>query len=235
MAASIDELSEKYIEAIIFDIGNVLFKVNLELLPESFSKVGIQVDQDCLHDRKAHELVVHYGVNKLKTLEFIQQISKLMNVEEEYSEIYIERFKIAWNAVITGLLKEMLEGVGTFRKQGYKIFALSDTNEMHAHYLQVLYQREFPGQDVFALFDKAYLSHKTGYHKSKDPQAWLQILSEQNLKPERCLFIDDILANIEKAQTLQINVLHFTPEKGLEDVVKTLAELNMQKPFKPRV
>jgi len=54
-----------------------------------------------------------------------------------------------------------------------------------------------------------------------DPQIYKIALKKLNLSAEECVFVDDILDNIEGAKKLGIQGIHFqTPEKLREDLIK---------------
>ena len=51
------------------------------------------------------------------------------------------------------------------------------------------------------------------------------ILNRYHLKPEECLFIDDLEPNVKAAQAVGINTVHFTNRhKGYEEIRERLKE-----------
>ena len=208
-------------KAIIFDIGNVLVKVDLSLWKTSFKKIGVEFPDYYLDDPELHQFVHEYGIGKMTTQQLVQQIAK----KYHKAEISLEEFTQAWNAVILFFHTDALKTVELLRQQGYQVYVLSDTNEVHATYLQKLYQELEPNKQFLALFDKSYLSHLTGCGKDQD-NAWLQILNEHQLRPQECLFIDDLSSNIERANKLGIYTFHYTDKSNMRAVLNQIATLN---------
>ena len=69
-------------------------------------------------------------------------------------------------------------------------------------------------------FEVLVMSCKVGICKP-DPQIYKIALEKLNLPAEACVFVDDILDNIETAKRLGMQVIHFqTPEKLKEDLTK---------------
>jgi putative hydrolase of the HAD superfamily len=71
---------------------------------------------------------------------------------------------------------------------------------------------------VFNNIDKAYFSWETGFVKP-DQRAYKQVLEENHLKPEECIYFDDSEENIEAAKKLGIKAYKF---KGLDGAIKII-------------
>lgn len=111
--------------------------------------------------------------------------------------------------------KEVLDLVKVARKlknKGVKIFILSNNFEERADY----YKKNF---SFLKMFDKVYYSWQTGLIKP-DKKAFKNILSENNLKPEECLYFDNSKENVEAAKILGINAHFF----GNTNTVKRVLE-----------
>lgn len=107
---------------------------------------------------------------------------------------------------------EMVELAGKLKEKGVKIFILSNNfAERTAHY-----EKASP---FLSMFDKAYYSWQTGFVKP-DSQAFKNLLSENNLKPEECIYFDNAKENVETANSLGIKSFLFENSDGLEKVLK---------------
>jgi len=62
---------------------------------------------------------------------------------------------------------------------------------------------------------EAYLSHEIGQVKP-DAEAFLDVARRAGIEPQRCLFIDDIAANIDGARAVGFEALLFTGQEALE-------------------
>jgi len=104
------------------------------------------------------------------------------------------------------LVPEVLKYTKELRKKGVKVFILSRNFRERTEY----YRRNFP--EIFKNIDKAYFSWETGLIKP-DPKAYTAILEENNLKPEECVYFDDLEENIKSAESLHIKAYKY---EGLE-------------------
>jgi putative hydrolase of the HAD superfamily len=209
------------IKAVIFDIGNVLVDVNLDRWIPCFKELNVILPENFLKNEKTKEVFYEYEMGNIQQCqEFVKRISRCLEIEE----IPFEQFKNAWNEVILKLRPDSFELVKRLKNQ-HKLYVLSDTNQMHIDYIKDLYQKTYPNEQFEDLFAKCYFSHEMGVAKSS-PQAWINILEEQHLKPEECLFIDDMLPNIERAKSLSLNVFHYKPDSKPADIEEKLKALN---------
>ncbi len=215
--------NERIVKAIIFDIGNVLVKVDLNLWQDGFNKIGVNIPKNMLQNNKLSELVYSYTEGKINTSTFVSRFSNALGVEE----IPENEFKMAWNFVILSLHLDAIENLQKFRNSGYKIYALSDNNHMHSEYIDELYQQIYPDKSFFDLFDKVFLSQEIGFRKTSD-EAWLYLLKDQKLKPEECLFVDDMLINITRAKKLGLHVFHYETGSDMSKVLETIQAINLK-------
>ena len=95
----------------------------------------------------------------------------------------------------------MTEVVEELRLKGYRLFLLSNIYLASGQH----FKDKYP---FLMLFDKVYFSSDTGYYKP-DRRAYEQVLKENNLKPEECIFFDDTPRNVEAAAALGIEAYVF--------------------------
>ena len=102
------------------------------------------------------------------------------------------------------LSERMVEFAKSLRKRGIKVFILSNNFKERSEYYG-----HYPWMHEAA--DKIYFSWQTGFIKP-DVRAWQFILSENNLKPEDCVYFDDRQVNLDSAGSLGIQSYMFTDE-----------------------
>jgi HAD superfamily hydrolase (TIGR01509 family) len=95
------------------------------------------------------------------------------------------------------LVPELLDYSHQLKERGIKVFILSNNFQERTQY----YRNQFP--QLFNGLDKTYFSWETGFVKP-DKQAWINLLQENNLEPQECVYFDDSEKNIETAQSLGI-------------------------------
>jgi putative hydrolase of the HAD superfamily len=106
----------------------------------------------------------------------------------------------------------------TLRERGIKVFILSNNFKERANYYD-----QYPW--MHDAVDKVYFSWQTGFVKP-DIKAWQLVLSENNLKPEDCIYFDDQQKNLDSAETVGIKSHLFTNESDLEETLNQLLTYN---------
>ena len=117
-----------------------------------------------------------------------------------------------YTGVFTREGEEMVEVVRQIKQQGYQVFILSN----------LFIEQEQQGQ-LSELIDKGYFAGLTGMVKP-DEQAYRQILEENGLRPEECVYFDDLRSNVKAAARLGIRSYLF---KGAEQTEKVLKKLQV--------
>lgn len=107
--------------------------------------------------------------------------------------------------------ESMVHFAKELRSKGIKVFILSNNFKERADYYG-----HYPW--LHDAIDKVYFSWQSGFVKP-DPQAWLQVLSENNLTPEECMYFDDQDKNLKAAESVSIKSFMFTTEKDLEEAI----------------
>ncbi len=200
------------INTIIFDFGNVF--INLDI-PAAIEKTLEKLNVDSIPD----EITAFNGLYEqglISTNEFI--------------DFYLENFPNlsktdvidTWNYMLKDFPEHRLEFLKNLKdKNQYKLILLSNTNELHIDYIK----ENVPFYNTFKdCFNAFYLSHEIQLSKpNKDIYNF--VLTENKLKAENCLFIDDNEDNITSAKTLGIKTWHITP---YQEDVSTLFETQKQ-------
>lgn len=192
------------IEAIIFDLGGVFLNLNRQASIDAFKELGLEEWND---DLIAKSILFETG--KLDELQFMKVIHKYIP-NHELSEI-----RNAWNAIIADFPLERLEFLEKLQNK-YDLFLLSNTNPTHIdkfeHRVGLTFAREF-----YAHFNKIYFSYETKVRKP-ETAVFNLILQQNNLKPNKTLFVDDDIENITAAKELGINTWQLIV--GQEDVTQ---------------
>jgi len=109
---------------------------------------------------------------------------------------------------------EISELARQIKKKGIKIFILSNNFKERADYYKenTQFLEEIP--------DKIYYSWQTGFVKP-DPEAFKNLLTENNLKPEECIYVDDSRENIKVASDLGMSAFLFGGIEGFKKALIT--------------
>jgi putative hydrolase of the HAD superfamily len=195
------------VEAIIFDIGNVLLRFDFSLATQRIAPF-------CAANAASiptllEPLKVELESGRLAGEAFLEQASESIGYTGERALL-----RSAWQEIFepieaTHLLVEKLHG-------SLPLFLLSNTNDLHAEYFLSRYP-------VFQRFQTAVYSHECGLMKP-DSGIYAYALEKFGLGAEQVFFIDDLAANIEAARASGWRTHHYA-EKSHEGLLAKLRSL----------
>ena len=192
------------IDAVIFDLGNVLVAVDegrgADRLAARTGKTRQQIDEYA--HRTPHAMNLALG--KLTRQQFFETVARDLAFDGTYAE-----FAAIWSEIFTPI--ESMIALAKLLKGRVPRLILSNTNAIHMDYV---FER-FP---FVHDFDGHVLSHEVGLLKP-DPAIYKHTLEKHGLTPARTVFIDDMAVNVEGAQLVGLHAIQFC------DVDKTRAEL----------
>jgi FMN phosphatase YigB (HAD superfamily) len=193
------------INTIIFDFGDVFINLDREASLTALKKLGLDSWNDELEN-----LNQEFERGKLTEVQFIIGLKKLI------PNASIDDLRTAWNSVLLDFPLNRLEFLQGLSMKNYKLFLLSNTDEIHIqkfeHMLGATFIREF-----YQCFEKVYFSFEIGVRKP-DPQAFDYIIKKHGLSPKNTLFIDDKKENTDIASSLGMQVWNIVP--GKEDITQ---------------
>jgi glucose-1-phosphatase len=191
------------IKNILFDFGNVLFDIDLPAIERNLRPLfGNNFDRavEKLRRDKVFEL---YETGGLSTEEFVDTIRKA--AEPHLSAAQVVN---AWNSIFIGMPRHRFDMLLELR-QHYKVFLLSNINDLHEQWIAEYMPREHGISDYESrYFDGVYFSHLIRLRKP-DRAIYEYVLADAEILPEETVFFDDVAANVEAAHALGIHaVLH---------------------------
>lgn len=181
---------------IIFDFGGVILDIDPDRSIKAFHK---------LYGEENFNKVMDSGIlwelekGKISSDELREELLKMTKVDVER-----DIFTRAWNAMLVDYKPKRIERIQWLAKS-HKLLMLSNTNEIHFAFFSNKLKKEY-GVSFNDLFQKVYLSNEMGYIKP-DLEIYRQVLIEQNLMPEKTLFIEDTKENADAAEKLGIETL----------------------------
>ncbi len=191
------------INTIIFDFGEVF--INLDI--EGFTKKAFNILKA---NKPPEEMTAFNGLYEQGLIS-----------TDEFIEFYLENFPNlkrkdiidTWNSILKDFPKHRLDFLKEIKKsKKYKLILLSNTNDLHIEWIKknISFYEEFKD-----CFDQFYLSHEINLSKpNKDIFEF--VINQNNLIPNKCLFIDDKKENTDAAAQLKIHTWNNTPKT--EDV-----------------
>ncbi|NCO11045.1 hypothetical protein CO038_02830 [Candidatus Pacearchaeota archaeon CG_4_9_14_0_2_um_filter_39_13] len=176
-------------KSFLLDLGDTIFHPDWEKINEEMIKsTGITVFMpDDIKKIYSGEVLV--GKESMKSIfrRLIERFNPGVDVDEVievYSVLYKKHSKV--NQKMVSLLKKL-------KNKGYKMYALSNTNEIH--------KRINEEKGIFSLFEKSYLSFEIGA-KKPDEAAYKKFLEDTSLTAGETIYLDDNEKNIEAAKKL---------------------------------
>lgn len=217
------------IKNIIFDIGDVLVSIDWlrghDLLQgEMTDSDGQELTGPLLHKKIFSPLQVknwdNYGDGRIGDVEFIKTLRSnlshdgvtyqgddelLLRVVSEVFEPIPERIALLNRLIATGR---------------YQVALLSDTNPLHADYIE---------KTAAAIFthipaERRFYSHDLGYQKKNGPEIFQKMLRALDAVPNETLMIDDRIKNQTGAEATGINFMLLNRN---DDLVVRLLEYNV--------
>ena len=194
------------IKNIIFDLGGVILDIDETIVYKELEKLGISTSE-LAHSKEFMEIMSKFDTGIYTAPTFRTKTKALLGLEKMTDQ----KFDSIWNAMLLDIPRERIEAVEQIKKH-YKIFLMSNSNEIHYDlYIRDL-QLRFGYDEFDKLFHKSYFSFDIHLEKP-DPRFFELILDHERLLPEETLFIDDTAANIKVAKSLGINTYHISREE----------------------
>lgn len=194
------------INAIIFDLGNVLVGWDAFLLYKRFFP-----DRETVNRFLEEIRFLEWNAKQDAGRPFKEGVAELSNQFPHYSEL-IQAYDTYWEESLTEPYYESIEIVHALKDAGWRLYLLSNFSLEKFK----LIEHKYP---VLECFDLKIIS---GEQKTVKPEAEIFHITLQKIgrKAEECLFIDDSLPNIETASQLGFQTIHFqSPTQLRQDLI----------------
>lgn len=204
----------KEIRNIVFDFGGVLLDIDYRRTYRSMSKIlNFDFQPDHLTE-KMIEILNDFEKGVATKETFLWNIQRLTTKAVPHGKDIIN----AWNAMLIGWDESKFDLLLSLRKN-YKVFLLSNTNEVHLDWVYHDLKKNHNIEDFDArFFDKTYYSHLVGMRKP-DREIYQFVEKDAGILPEHTIFIDDIQKNIDGAKSVGWNTYLHNPSDGLSEVL----------------
>jgi len=200
---------KKNFDVIAFDLGNTLIRFDHAIAVKRLAG-RFRIDSNKAYDLFFDSELTHeFEKGLISPAEFYVRAKAMLNIEIEYRD-----FLLIWNEIFwedkdaCSIVKKL--------KNRYRLFLLSNTNEMHFSYIEKRF-------DVIKVFDELILSYRVGSMKP-DRKIYDHTIQKGGGDPARILYIDDREDLIGEAKKLGINTIRF---EGAEKLRESLKHLNI--------
>ncbi|MBQ2661743.1 MAG: HAD family phosphatase [Clostridia bacterium] len=181
------------IKNIIFDFGNVIAKFE----PMSIAAHFCEDEKDVSCIIKA--VFENWGDIDAGRIEYKDYVEKAKSLVPQRLEATVETLMRDWYKILPPV-EGMDEMIRFFKKEGRGIYLLSNAPTYFSQKSKIF--------EILEIFDGKVFSADI---KMSKPNADIfeYLLNKYSLKREECLFIDDLLHNVEGAKACGIEAYHF--------------------------
>ncbi|KAI9205428.1 HAD-like domain-containing protein [Polychytrium aggregatum] len=136
----------------------------------------------------------------------------------------------AWNAMLLDIPMAHIRFLQRLQGLGYRIFLLSNINEVHEKEVDRIIERDVEGglPTWISLFERIFYSHKIGMRKP-DEETFHHVLEAcplGSLAPEETVFFDDSIQHVQGARKVGIHAVHINGDIQLLDVHDIIKDLD---------
>jgi putative hydrolase of the HAD superfamily len=195
------------IEALLFDLGGVIINIDFDRSFEVWGRhAGIP----------GAEIAARFGVHtpyqqhergEISAVQFYAALRDSLRIA-----LSDEQFEEGWNALILDEKREITRQIAAL-KPGIPLYVFSNANETHKRY----WERHHSA--VLTPFRRVFVSSDIGLRKP-DTAAFDHVAREIGVAPERILFFDDMLANVEGARRAGLEAVHVTSAASVAAALK---------------
>lgn len=195
---------------IIFDLGNVLVKLDEAATMRAFETLGWPKKDHIREYAERLKLFQAMGVGLMSNQQFFDAFRATT-----HSNVTDQQITEATNAMLLYIPEEKKSKLLQLRKEGHRVFLLSNTIDLHWQYCKKnLFPMDHYSVDDY--FEKAFLSQEM-HMKKPDDEIFQQVINDATIDPNDTLFIDDLEVNCEAAER---NGIHSFQNKDFDDWMK---------------
>ncbi len=202
---------DKDIRNIIFDLGGVLVGLDGARCISAFSRIGCGAVADYVAEHRTEDLFLEIERGLITARQFCDEVRRISRCDASDSQIVW-----AWNELLTDIPDSKKERLLQLRAAGYRLFLLSNTNEMH--WQRACRLLEYRGHGAGDYFERVYLSNELHLVKP-DTAIYAAVLAQSGLAAGETLFVDDREENLTAAAALGIRTFHECPGHRWEDLL----------------
>lgn len=181
------------IKNIIFDLGNVLLRLDFDASIRAFQEIGLQ--KDVLNRKQAYSDPVFYEleIGKVTPGEFRKRVRQILH----NPNLTDQQIDDAWTAMILDIPEHRVEILKRLTKN-FNVYLFSNTNKIHISKLHSEFKQQH-GIEFPSLFVKDYYSHEI-HARKPDLISYKKVIELSGVNPAESLFIDDLEKNIISAR-----------------------------------
>lgn len=203
-------------ENIIFDLGGVILNLDYSKTTQAFKDLGLTNFEEMYSQAAQTGLFDRFEKGLCSPSYFVNALLDYMPAGTTPNQIVA-----AWNAMILEFPIENLELLLSL-KQKYRIFLLSNTNEIHIQKLHRTLSQTVSEDTLVPYFERVYYSSDLNLRKP-ELEIFEKVCNDNGLERSKTVFIDDTLQHIEGAKKAGLQTIHF--QKGARHLKEFFDEI----------
>jgi len=169
------------IKLVILDIGNVILKFDHRITCKKLETFCAYSEDEVYDMVYTDKLFFRYEQGKISSVDYFNKIKDKLGLDISY-----EQFYPLWGDIFS-VIKGMEEVILSLEGK-VKLYALSNTDELHFLYLKNKFS-------IFEHFNQFILSYEAGACKP-DKKIYRKALNLSGLSAKEAIFVDDIAENV---------------------------------------
>ncbi len=198
------------VKAVIFDLGGVYFEDGTEVCVEKISKeynLSPEAVKSVLSN--SSKLGGDYRRGKISENEFWDGAIKTWGIDAKTEDL-----SRAWLTCYTPI-EGTEEIIIKLKKQGLRLYILSDNVKERVNYLQERY-------NFLNYFDDTVFSYEVHIVKPDGPDIFKEAVKKAGVEESEIVYVDDVEKYVKEGEKLGINAIHFKNPTQLEEELKAL-------------
>lgn len=194
MANNIDKSDKKNINSIynkkmiIFDLGGVVLQFDHMITSKKLADFSKYSSDEIYKKIFNSDLNKDYDCGKISSRDFYKRVMEILDIDIPFSLFKEFWCKIFW------IDDSMEKFIRELKKNDYKLYLLSNTNELH-------FEHEINDFSIMKEFDEFFLSYKMG-HRKPNKEIFLEVLERTGFDANNFIFIDDKKEFVDVARGL---------------------------------
>jgi epoxide hydrolase-like predicted phosphatase len=187
------------IEALVFDIGNVLVPFDWQIFHRRVRAESPNLPPEA--EKQFRDLIIRIEIGEMTGEAFTEQAVRLIGFQKDPGTFL---------SILNGIFSSNIpmERTVLSLKERFPLFLLSNTSELHLAYLMQHWK-------VLQHFQDGVYSFRAKCAKP-DPRIFETAIKQFGLKPENAVYVDDLAANFEAASSLGFKAIRYDLTKHTE-------------------
>ena len=203
----------KAIKNVILDLGGVIINIDPMRTAEYLAAHGVNDIETFFARLEEARVFERVELGKINEEEMLDEIRRLIPKSPPK-----EILRAAWNSLLLDIPAERGAIVQRLAAK-YPLYLLSNTSPGHIAIIDDMVQRQFAWKSLREPFVQTFYSYEMGARKPEGA-IYAHMLEESGLNPEESVFLDDTLANLEKAREFNLQTRLVTPQNGLVEIAE---------------